>query len=165
MSNAPVTLRIDAHDEAQTIEGFGAAGAWWAQDVGGWPDAQRNHVADLLFDREKGAGLSIYRYNIGGGNGENIADPWRRAETFEETPRQYDWTRDANARWMLRAARDRGVGQFVAFVNSPPARMTHSGLTTGGHSGESNLRPDAYNDFARYPSMSCAICATTKACR
>lgn len=150
MSNAPVTLRIDAHDEAQTIEGFGAAGAWWAQDVGGWPDAQRNHVADLLFDREKGAGLSIYRYNIGGGNGENIADPWRRAETFEETPRQYDWTRDANARWMLRAARDRGVGQFVAFVNSPPARMTHSGLTTGGHSGESNLRPDAYNDFARY---------------
>jgi O-glycosyl hydrolase len=150
MLNAPVMLRIDAQDEAQTIEGFGVAGAWWAQDVGGWPDAQRNRVADLLFDREKGAGLSIYRYNIGGGNGENIADPWRRAETFEVAPRQYDWTRDANAKWMLRAARDRGVGQFVAFVNSPPARMTHSGLTTGGHNGESNLRPDAYDDFAQY---------------
>jgi O-glycosyl hydrolase len=150
MSNAPVTLRINARDEAQTMEGFGAAGAWWAQDVGGWPDEQRHRVADLLFDQKKGAGLSIYRYNIGGGNGANIADPWRRAETFEVAPRQYDWTRDANAMWMLHAVRDRGVGQFVAFVNSPLARMTHSGLTTGGHAGESNLRPEMYAKFAQY---------------
>jgi O-glycosyl hydrolase len=149
MTNAPVTLRIDAQDERQTMDGFGAAGAWWAQDVGGWPDA-RDRVADLLFHREKGAGLSIYRYNIGAGSGENIADPWRRAETFEVSRGKYDWSRDANARWMLRAACDRGVDQVVAFANSPPARMTHSGQITGGHNGESNLRPDAYADFAQY---------------
>jgi O-glycosyl hydrolase len=147
--NTPVALRIDARDERQTMDGFGAAGAWWAQDVGGW-HAQREQVADLLFHREKGAGLSIYRYNIGAGNGENITDPWRRAATFEIAKGQYDWTRDANARWMLRAARDRGVEGVVAFANSPPARMTHSGLITGGHNGESNLRPDAYADFAQY---------------
>ena len=109
-------------------------------------------VADLLFDREKGAGLSMYRYNIGGGNGDDmrIADPWRRAASFEVAPRKYDWTRDANARWMLRAARDRGVEQFIAFVNSPPARMTLSGQTTGGHDGESNLPLAMHDAFAQY---------------
>jgi hypothetical protein len=104
-----IVISIDAQAEVQTIEGFGAAGAWWAQDVGGWEDEKRALVADLLFDREKGAGLSFYRYNIGGGDGENIQDAWRRAETFEVAPGQYDWTRDANAMWMLRAARERGV--------------------------------------------------------
>jgi O-glycosyl hydrolase len=145
-----VVITIDAQSQAQTIEGFGAAGAWWAQDVGGWEDEKRNLVADLLFDREKGIGLSFYRYNIGGGNGENIQDVWRRAETFEVAPGQYDWTRDANAMWMLRAARDRGVENFVAFVNSPPARMTVSGLTTGEKDGKSNLPPEMYAEYSQY---------------
>jgi O-glycosyl hydrolase len=145
-----VSIQIDAGAEKQTIEGFGAAGAWWAQDVGGWEDDKRTLVADLLFDREKGAGLSFYRYNIGGGNGENIQDEWRRAETFEVALGEYDWSRDANALWMLRAARDRGVENFVAFVNSPPARMTVSGLTTGEKDGKSNLRPEMYGEFSQY---------------
>jgi O-glycosyl hydrolase len=146
----PITIQIDAQAERQTMEGFGAAGAWWAQDVGGWEDAKRNQVADLLFDRLKGAGLSFYRYNIGGGDGENIQDTWRRAITFEVAPGKYDWTRDANAMWMLRAARERGVENFVAFVNSPPARMTISGLTTGEKDGSSNLSPDKYAEFSQY---------------
>lgn len=144
------TIVINAQSEVQTIEGFGAASAWWAQDVGGWADEKRTLVADLLFDREKGVGLSFYRYNLGGGNGENIQDTWRRAETFEVAPGQYDWTRDANAMWMLRAARDRGVEHFVAFVNSPPARMTVSGLTTGEKDGKSNLPPEMYGEFSQY---------------
>jgi O-glycosyl hydrolase len=147
-ANSVITL--DVSSEQQTIEGFGAAGAWWAQDVGGWEDDRRSLVADLLFDREKGAGLSFYRYNIGGGNGENIEDRWRRAETFEVAPGQYDWTRDANAMWFLRAAKERGVENYVAFVNSPPARMTVSGLTTGEKDGKSNLAPEMYADFAQY---------------
>lgn len=145
-----VVVTIDALAQAQTIEGFGAAGAWWAQDVGGWEDEKRDLVADLLFGREKGIGLSFYRYSIGGGNGENIQDVWRRAETFEVARGQYDWTRDANAIWMLRAARERGVEHFVAFVNSPPARMTVSGLTTGGKDGTSNLSPEMYAEFSQY---------------
>lgn len=149
-SPAAVLIRIDPTSPMQTIEGFGAAGAWWAQDVGGWEDEKRNLVADLLFDQAQGAGLSIYRYNLGGGEGWNISDPWRRAETFEVAPGDYDWSRDANAMWMLRAARDRGVEHFVAFVNSPPARMTVSGLTTGEKDGKSNLKPEMYADFARY---------------
>lgn len=145
-----ILIQIDPESAHQTIEGFGAAGAWWAQEVGGWENEKRNLVADLLFDRTKGAGLSFYRYNIGGGDGENIPDAWRRAETFEVAPGEYDWTRDGNALWMLRAARDRGVENFVAFVNSPPARMTVSGLTTGEKDGRSNLKPEMYSEFSQY---------------
>jgi len=146
----PSLIIIDAGADHQTIESFGAAGAWWAQDVGGWEEEKRTLVADLLFSQERGIGLSIYRYNIGGGDGGNIQDVWRRAETFELSPGVYDWSRDANAIWMLRAAHERGVEEFVAFVNSPPARMTISGLTTGEVDGKSNLRPEMYAEFSQY---------------
>ena len=145
-----ILISLNPQSQRQVMEGFGAAGAWWAQDVGGWEDEKRNLVADLLFDRENGIGLSFYRYNIGGGDGQNIQDVWRRAETFEVAPGQYDWSRDANAMWMLRAAHDRGVENFVAFVNSPPARMTISGLTTGEKDGKSNLPPEMYAEFSQY---------------
>lgn len=145
-----IAVDIDAKAVKQKIEGFGAAGAWWAQDVGGWEEEKRTQVADLLFDRLKGAGLSFYRYNIGGGDGENIQDIWRRAETFEVAPGQYDWSRDTNAMWMLKAAYARGVENFVAFVNSPPARMTISGLTSGEKDGNSNLSPESYAEYSQY---------------
>lgn len=58
---------------AQTIIGFGASGAWWPDDVVGFSPASRALVARLLFDRSAGLGLSIYRYNIGGGVGVHAA--------------------------------------------------------------------------------------------
>ncbi|MBN1935385.1 MAG: hypothetical protein JW934_12010 [Anaerolineae bacterium] len=91
----------------------------------------RQRVIRLLFDREQGIGLSIYRYNMGSGSGEEIRDPWRRAETFEVEPGVYDWSRDRNALWVMKAARQAGADTFVAFANSPPARMTRSGLVSG----------------------------------
>lgn len=143
-------ITVNPTEVRQTIEGFGASAAWWAQDVGGWENDKRQRIVDLLFNPEKGIGLTIYRYNIGGGDGENIQDPWRRAETFEVATGQYDWSRDANAVWLMKAARTAGAQQFVAFVNSPPERMTVSGLTTGEKDGKSNLRPEMYAEFARY---------------
>lgn len=140
---------IKPSEKLQTIDGFGASAAWWAQDVGGWEDDKRERIVRLLFNKEEGIGLSIYRYNIGAGLADNIQDPWRTAETFEVSPGVYDWSRDANAIWVMKAAQAEGVELFVAFVNSPPARMTVSGLTTGG-SGKSNLSPEMYDDFAQY---------------
>ncbi len=147
--NNVVDINVDLGISHQTLEGFGASAAWWAQAVGGWEDT-RESIADLLFDREQGIGLTILRYNLGGGEGWNIQDPWRRAETYEVAPGVYDWSRDANARWLLHAAHARGVQQIVAFVNSPPARMTVSGLTTGEKDGGSNLRPEMVGAFVRY---------------
>ena len=147
-STAQITL-LPA-ETYQTIEHFGASGAWWAQDVGGWEDEKRNRVVTLLFDQEEGIGLSLYRYNIGGGIANNIQDPWRTAETFEVSPGVYEWTRDANAMWVLKAVKAEGVEHFVAFVNSPPARMTISGFTTGEKDGKTNITPEMYDEFAQY---------------
>jgi O-glycosyl hydrolase len=144
------TIILKPAETFQTIAGFGASGAWWAQDVGGWEAGSREQIVKLLFDQQEGIGLSIYRYNIGGGDGKSIPDAWRRAETFEISQGKYDWSRDTNAIWVLKAAQQAGVEHFVAFVNSPPARMTQSGRTNGDAGQLSNLPPEMYPQFAQY---------------
>lgn len=141
---------IKTGEQHQTIDGFGASGAWWSQYVGGMSDPMRNLVADLLFSREKGIGLSQYRYNAGGGIDPDIRDPWRTAETFEVAEGVYDWSLDANARWFLQAAKERGVQDFTLFAVSPPRRITVSGHTYNKHKGDSNLAPEMYPQFAQY---------------
>jgi len=145
------SIHVNADNHHQTMEHFGASGCWWAQIIGGWDDENRNKVIQLLFDRETGIGLSLYRYNIGAGAGENLAgDEWRRTKTFEVDEGVYDWTQDSNAVWVLKAAHAAGVEHFVAFVNSPPARMTVSGKVSGAAYGRPNLRIDMHQQFARY---------------
>ncbi len=79
----------------QTIEGFGTSGCWWAQDVGNWDEPVKNQISDWLFDKNKGIGLTQYRFNAGAGEVNRATDPWRRVETFEIAPGIYDWSRDA----------------------------------------------------------------------
>ena len=174
-------LIVNPQQTLQTMDGFGASGAWWAQYVGTWEDDVRNRIALLLFDRSSGIGMSMYRYNIGaGGPSAGIWDTWRQAETFEVSKGVYDWSRDTGGVWFLRQAHAYGVESLLAFVNSPPARMTVSGLTTGQnlptkgdidpgaqaliqdilmtaltpdtiwHSPWSNLRPEMVEDFSDY---------------
>src|SRR6266478_6515731 len=45
---------------AQTVEGFGASGAWWPIDLIKFPALVRQEVARLLFSKE-GIALSGYR--------------------------------------------------------------------------------------------------------
>lgn len=151
------THTIDLNKRHQTIDHFAASDCWSMQKIGDWSLENRNTIADLLFSTEKGIGLSMWRFNIGGGiNNRTISDPWRTVETFEIAPGQYDWSRQANQRWFLAAAKQRGVNKFLAFVNSPPGRMTRSGLTNaglpeGGYAqGSSNLLPGMETQFATY---------------
>lgn len=135
----------------QVIENFGASDAWRMQKIGAWSLPNRERVADLLFSTTKGIGLSCWRFNIGGGVNPRISMSWRTVETFETGEGQYDWTRQANERWFLRAAKARGVPQFLAFVVSPPGRMTRNGLTftdPGPHT--TNLKAGYDGQFARY---------------
>ncbi len=142
---------IQVGQEFQEIENFGASDCWSMQKIGGWSDEGRNRVADLLFSTDRGIGLSCWRFNIGGGVNPQITEPWRTAETFEIAEGQYDWSRQKNERWMLGAARERGVQQFLAFVNSPPGRMTRNGLTfCDRNSNPTNLKPGFEGQYARY---------------
>lgn len=143
---------IRADQKFQIIDNFAASDCWSMQKIGEWITPQKERIADLLFSQEKGIGLSAWRFNIGAGiNRTSIRHPWRTVETFETAQGEYDWSRQAKERWFLEAARQRGVDQFIAFVNSPPGRMTRNGLTncTDGQ-GSTNLKQGFENQYAVY---------------
>lgn len=143
--------RIQLEAEYQVIENFGASDCWSMQKLGKWSLHNRNRVADLLFSKTKGIALSCWRFNVGGGVTDQITNPWRTVETFEVGEGKYDWTRQAGERWFLAAAKQRGVPQFLAFVNSPPGRMTRTGITFGQAGPDTtNLKPGFEGQFARY---------------
>ncbi|MGB3798538.1 MAG: glycoside hydrolase family 30 protein, partial [Lewinella sp.] len=154
---------LDPGTRYQTVHNFGASDAWTIQYVGeNWPEKQRNEIADLLFSTETdedgtptGIGLTAWRFNIGAGSapqgdGSGITSEWRRAESFGNPDGTYDWSRHAGQRWMLQAAKDRGVETFIGFVNSPPVWMTRNGKAYSEDGKESNLKPEHYGDFADY---------------
>lgn len=128
-------LKLNPATSYQTIEGFGASGAWWAQFVGGWPDETRTEIMRLLYDKEHGLGLQIYRYNVGGGSKESGKGRFdnlnRKASSFLCEDGAYDWSRDAEAVWCMKEAVANGADEVVLFVNSPPEPFTKSGLTKG----------------------------------
>ena len=145
-----VTITVDLDRKHQVIEGFGASGAWWPSWVGDYPRAKQDQLLDLLFTAERGIALSIYRYNIPAGGGAEIRRPERATVQIEKSPGTYDLSADRKALEIVRGARKRGVERFVLFANSPPARLTRNGLTSGGENGGSNLRPGAEAEFAKY---------------
>lgn len=115
---------------AQTIEAFGASGAWWVNDLAGFAPAVQQRVADLLFGAD-GLALSAYRYNIGGG-GTGVTTPARAAQTFRTAAGGYDWNRDPGGQTFLRYASQYGVPDLVGFVNSAPAVWTSNAKSCGG---------------------------------
>lgn len=166
----PVTIKdlkltLDENVTYQTIESFGVSGAWWSQDVGGWTEGKeagvqpREQIAELLYDKEKGIGLTNYRYNIGAGTADStekysgIGDIWRRAESFLDENGNYDWTKDENAVWFMNKAVDMGAEELVFFCNSPIVSLTKNGKGCGdANEGgtTSNLPKENYRAFAEY---------------
>jgi hypothetical protein len=155
------TININFSKTYQTISNFGASDAWSCQFVGNWPDDKRNKIADLLFSRDaysddspKGIGLSMWRFNIGAGsaqqgNESGIKDEWRRAESFLNDNGTYNWQNQAGQMWFLKAAKKRGVNQFLGFSNSPPVQFTISGKAYA-KDGKVNISADKYDAFAAY---------------
>ncbi|GHA77542.1 RICIN domain-containing protein [Streptomyces termitum] len=161
-----VTVRPDPSYQQQPFQGWGTALAWFANVTGGWPDAQRDALADALYGAD-GLGFTIARYNIGGGDSPETT-PYMRAggavpgwwnRPGPESPDWWDpdnpahWNpdADANQRWWLAAAKARGADTFEAFSNSAPYFMTNSGLVSGNwNAWQDNLRSDQYERFAAY---------------
>ncbi|CAG8643681.1 4167_t:CDS:10 [Gigaspora margarita] len=151
--NAGKTVFIDPHDPWQVFEGWGTSLCWWANAFGGFPDVVRNQAADLVFDFNKGLGLNVIRYNIGGGDNPSHHHMRIGGDVPGFRPCNncdYNWTSDANQRWILFAAKDRGADVFEAFSNSPPYWMTYSNCSSGGRNSTNNLNPSYYDAYADY---------------
>lgn len=143
----------------QTIEdGFGVSGCWWASDVGGWNSITENGedireaIARLLYDKDTGLGLDVYRYNIGAAvvpDKGNYWHYWRSSESFLTEDGTYDFSRDKNGQYMLQLALKYGASEVVLFANSPPNTLTKNGQ---GHSsdGKCNIAPENYAAYAKY---------------
>lgn len=152
-SAAPVVIPVDPTTRFQTVEGWGTSLAWWANVLGGWSDPKRTEIANLLFSPTSGLGLNIARYNLGAGVNPDPNKNMRvgaEVPTFLPAPGAYNWTADANQRWMLDAARARGTQTVEGFVNSPPAWMLSTACTAGAANGGNNLPAARYGDFANY---------------
>lgn len=151
---AQVVVQYDVNTTYQTIRNFAASDAWAGQFVGSWPDAKKNAMADWLFSRDtladgspKGIGLSMWRYNIGAGSAaqgdsSGIKDEWRRASAYDAMD-----ARVQAQNWLLQAAKQRGVQQFLAFFNSPPVTLTKNGKSFASK-GQCNISD--YTAFAKY---------------
>jgi len=141
------------------FQGWGTSFCWWANRIG-YSDELARKAAEAFYDADKGLGLNIIRYNIGGGD-----DPAHHhiMRTDSAVPGYlykgpdgkytYDWTADHNQRNVLKAA-IKACGQDViveAFSNSPPYFMTNSGCSSGAEDkSKNNLRDDQYGAFADY---------------
>lgn len=154
--------RIETNQPQQTIEHFGASDAWSMNYLGRWPKAEQEKIADWLFSlktdkngKPKGIGLSLWRFNLGAGSAEQGANAKINANTRTECVMNpdgtYDWNKQLPERGFLKMAKARGVPYFHAFLNSAPVFMTQNGLGTNtGRGGTINLKPDKFDDFARY---------------
>ncbi len=148
---AATTIAVDPAEVYQANwQGWGTSLAWWANVVGGWSATNRNAIVDQVYGAS-GLGMNIARYNIGG-SAPN--EPGMRSgaavQSYLNENGTYDWTKDANQRTILQAAKDRGANLFEAFSNSPPWWMTNSGRTSGASGCGNNLKADQYDAFAAY---------------
>lgn len=156
-------IKIYPQKKYGKFEGFGASGAWWAQEVGGWHHidetsglAVRDRISQLLYSKENGIGLRTYRYNIGAGSAHSgngdIGNPLRRTESFDNGAGKYDFSRDKNAVYMMKQAAKDGADEIILFVNSPVERLTKNGWSHLGKKQimRDNLPPKNYKAFAEY---------------
>ncbi|HEX3020216.1 MAG TPA: glycoside hydrolase [Chitinispirillaceae bacterium] len=151
-----VTVTVNPQVKHQKFEGWGTSICWWGNVIGKYPEKTRDSIMDLLFDTVDGLGLSIIRYNIGGGDNPShthmgigkLMDGFKASETAS-----YDWTKDSGQRLVVDAARQRIPSEWFiaeAFSNSPPYWMTINGCASGGSGGSNNLKSEYYTQFADY---------------
>lgn len=154
---------VDKNITYQEIDNFSASDAWRCHFVGKyWPQEKKEEIADLLFKREfdekgnpKGMALTNWRVNVGAGSYENreakeVNNSWNRTECFLLPDGTYDFSKQAGQQWFMKAAKERGVNNFLFFTNSAPYFLTRSGATVSTDRNYINLQEDKFDDFARF---------------
>lgn len=156
MMNQNKVIQLNPSQCYEDFEGWGTSLAWWGHAIGSWSQENMEKVADLVFDVDKGLGLNIVRYNIGGGENpaieHNTLRPGGDVPGFQPKEGQWDWEADQGQRRIMLAGIERGVDIVEGFSNSPPYWMTKSGSVTGAVDGGNNLKDEYYQAFADYLS-------------
>lgn len=120
---------IDENAVYQKIKGFGASACWWSKDIGGWENC--SDILSLLYDKEKGIGLNIYRYNLGAGseNDDALYIQSHRTECFLNENGEYNFNADTNSQKALQQAKALAGDDLrvTLFCNSPPVSLTKNG--------------------------------------
>ncbi|WP_030437579.1 RICIN domain-containing protein [Actinoplanes subtropicus] len=163
-----VTITIDPSYRQPEFQGWGTSLAWMAEATGGYPDAIRKKLVDMVFGAD-GLDLNIARYNIGGGNAPTVRDYlrpggavpgyWNAPESHgpadkdwwnPDDPADWNWSADANQRWWVQQIKNRVTG-WEAFSNSPPYFQTVSGYVSGGfNASDDQIRADRVDQYADY---------------
>src|SRR5690625_5155537 len=145
-----VTVTPNPWYQSDPFEGWGTSLVWMADATGGYPDALREQLYQMVFG-EDGLDLNIARYNIGGENASDVTDYlrpggavdgyWAQDTTGElygaattvadrdqilqawdpDNPDHYDFTADATQRWWVeQLAEDDQITHWEVFANSAP---------------------------------------------
>ena len=129
-TDTTINVTIDASTVYQTIDGFASSDAWDMEYVGKyWSTSNKEAIAKLLFSREvddkgnsQGIGLSMWRFNLGGGSEEQgdasgiVSDKKeRRVDCFLTSANgSYDWYKSAGRRYFMEKAKEYGC-ESIAF--------------------------------------------------
>lgn len=142
---------LDSSQVRAVWRGWGTSLAWWGNAVGRWSDPPRAAVLRALFSAQ-GLGLSLVRYNIGGGENPDH----RHMRLYADVPGWVDaagvWQPDADSAQVrvLKEALTWGVTTVEAFSNAPPYWMTRHACAAGSPDGSANLADDKLEAFADY---------------
>ncbi|KAG6030430.1 Endo-beta-1 6-galactanase [Claviceps citrina] len=168
----------DAHtsiDPSQTYgvwEGWGVSLAWWAKAFG-----DRDDLPSIFFSKETqqfqgrrlpSLGFNIARYNAGASGGRSFdgdsmsvspnIKPSRQVDGYwldwastDPASGSWDWTVDANQRYMLQKAKAMGATTFELFSNSPMWWMSSNHNPSGNDCAYcDNLQSWNYDKHALY---------------
>lgn len=156
ITNTPAT-------KYQTIKGWGASLAWWANLVGGMPQASIDDIADRVANQMN---LNFFRFNIGGGDNPTCQWGDHMRKDGGKMPGYRSYYADGQGWGVVNVnndARQIAVMNKIAslrapygdvitemFSCSPPYFMTKTWCTAGEWNGGENVQPGFEDDFADY---------------
>ncbi len=120
---------VDFSSGQGEVAGFGFSAAFGqAEKLRQLPEERRREVLELLFGREKGAGLTILRLGIETGTTLEAADPGGP----QAKPRYSFDGSDGGQVWLAEQAQRYGVTEFMADAWTAPAFMKDNHAKVGG---------------------------------
>lgn len=134
------------------FEGWGTSIGWWGNRVG-YSDTLAKKTAELFYS-DKGLGLDIARYNVGGGDDpehNHVTRSDSKMPCFMNEDGTYNWDADHNQMNVLMNIKEQNNKVHIeGYTNSPPWFMTKSKCSGGGTNAAENLDPSMYNEFAAF---------------